>query len=101
MNRAPGPNDTWFEEHRRTCGGHFTKVKEPEGYGLKKGKRKLEMESLAKKHKDIRGFFNNSERGKSEDNGVILGGKKSKSDNAAQQVRNKWANKKFWLPVSS
>merc|ERR1719219_2912571 len=29
MNRPPGKNDTWYEEHRRTCGGVWTKVSEP------------------------------------------------------------------------
>ncbi|KAI3364097.1 hypothetical protein L3Q82_010922 [Scortum barcoo] len=38
MNRAPSSQDPWWEDHRRTCGGTYTKVKEPEGYG-KKGKK--------------------------------------------------------------
>ncbi|KAI4798595.1 hypothetical protein KUCAC02_020623 [Chaenocephalus aceratus] len=38
MNRAPSSQDPWWEEHRRTCGGTYSKVKEPEGYG-KKGKK--------------------------------------------------------------
>uniref|UniRef100_A0A1A7YBJ1 DNA-dependent metalloprotease SPRTN n=1 Tax=Iconisemion striatum TaxID=60296 RepID=A0A1A7YBJ1_9TELE len=38
MNRAPSSLDPWWEEHQRTCGGAYTKVKEPEGYG-KKGKK--------------------------------------------------------------
>lgn len=29
-NRAPGPNDFWWAEHMRCCGGEFIKVKEPE-----------------------------------------------------------------------
>ncbi|KAF3850173.1 hypothetical protein F7725_019892 [Dissostichus mawsoni] len=39
MNRAPSSQDPWWEDHRRTCGGTYTKVKEPEGYG-KKGDKK-------------------------------------------------------------
>ncbi|KAF1750122.1 hypothetical protein GCK72_016668 [Caenorhabditis remanei] len=35
-NRAPGPNDRWWAQHRQTCGGDFIKVKEPEGFGAKK-----------------------------------------------------------------
>lgn len=35
MNRAPSSLDPWWEEHRRTCGGTYIKVKEPEGYGTK------------------------------------------------------------------
>uniref|UniRef100_A0AAR5QI39 Protein with SprT-like domain at the N terminus n=2 Tax=Dendroctonus ponderosae TaxID=77166 RepID=A0AAR5QI39_DENPD len=29
-NRAPGPNDRWFPEHMRNCGGQFIKIKSPE-----------------------------------------------------------------------
>ncbi|EDV47009.1 sprT-like domain-containing protein Spartan [Drosophila erecta] len=28
-NRAPGPNDQWWEKHQRECGGTFMKVGEP------------------------------------------------------------------------
>lgn len=38
MNRAPGPNDLWWSEHQANCGGSFVKIKEPEGYGVKKKK---------------------------------------------------------------
>lgn len=30
MNRAPGPNDCWWDDHKRKCGGTFIKIKEPE-----------------------------------------------------------------------
>ncbi|XP_023290456.1 sprT-like domain-containing protein Spartan [Orussus abietinus] len=30
MNRAPGRNDFWWNEHQLTCGGKFIKVREPE-----------------------------------------------------------------------
>uniref|UniRef100_A0A672FB89 SprT-like N-terminal domain n=1 Tax=Salarias fasciatus TaxID=181472 RepID=A0A672FB89_SALFA len=43
MNRAPSRLDPWWEEHRLTCGGSYTKVKEPEGYSSKKGKKKEEV----------------------------------------------------------
>lgn len=36
MNRAPGPYDRWWANHQANCSGIFIKVKEPEGYGLKK-----------------------------------------------------------------
>lgn len=29
-NRAPGPNDFWWNQHKNNCGGSFIKVKEPE-----------------------------------------------------------------------
>merc|ERR1712142_783025 len=44
MNRAPGPNDNWWSQHQNTCGGTYTKVKEPENMDVKRllinGKRK-------------------------------------------------------------
>ncbi|XP_035474386.2 DNA-dependent metalloprotease SPRTN [Scophthalmus maximus] len=40
MNRAPSSQDPWWGDHQRTCGGTYTKVKEPEGYGKKKGGKK-------------------------------------------------------------
>ena len=36
MNRAPSAQDPWWPSHQQTCGGTYTKVKEPEGYGVKK-----------------------------------------------------------------
>lgn len=30
MNRAPGPNDSWHERHKNSCGGLFVKIKEPD-----------------------------------------------------------------------
>ncbi|XP_078069474.1 DNA-dependent metalloprotease SPRTN [Mustelus asterias] len=38
MNRAPSARDPWWAEHQQTCGGTYTKVKEPENYKAKKGK---------------------------------------------------------------
>uniref|UniRef100_A0A7S1C475 SprT-like domain-containing protein n=1 Tax=Bicosoecida sp. CB-2014 TaxID=1486930 RepID=A0A7S1C475_9STRA len=41
MNRAPSPRDPWWERHQSTCGGTWTKIREPEGYQAKrKGKVK-------------------------------------------------------------
>lgn len=30
MNRAPGPNDNWWNDHKANCSGNFIKIKEPE-----------------------------------------------------------------------
>ncbi|XP_077566677.1 DNA-dependent metalloprotease SPRTN [Stigmatopora nigra] len=47
MNRAPSSLDPWWGDHQRTCGGTYTKVKEPEGYGQKgKAKKKKKEEEL-------------------------------------------------------
>ena len=40
MNRAPSPRDPWWEEHQRTCGGTYTKIKEPDGYGQSKSQKR-------------------------------------------------------------
>ncbi|KAL8451856.1 hypothetical protein Emed_001736 [Eimeria media] len=29
MNRAPGPSDWWWADHKQNCGGIFTKIAEP------------------------------------------------------------------------
>ncbi|GFS00588.1 sprT-like domain-containing protein Spartan [Elysia marginata] len=66
MNRPPSNRDPWFNEHQSTCGGTFIKVKEPEGYGQKKGKGKIEKSDKAQNaNSDIRAFI-----GK----GAVLGG---------------------------
>uniref|UniRef100_A0A8C9YEX4 SprT-like N-terminal domain n=1 Tax=Sander lucioperca TaxID=283035 RepID=A0A8C9YEX4_SANLU len=58
MNRAPSAQDPWWEDHKRTCGGTYTKVKEPEGYG-KKGKKdgKKDGKTSEKKHSVIMYLF--------------------------------------------
>uniref|UniRef100_A0A4W4EAZ9 SprT-like domain-containing protein n=1 Tax=Electrophorus electricus TaxID=8005 RepID=A0A4W4EAZ9_ELEEL len=43
MNRPPSAQDPWWEDHRRTCGGTYVKIKEPENY-RKKGKREEKKE---------------------------------------------------------
>ncbi|KAL5009217.1 hypothetical protein ScPMuIL_014798 [Solemya velum] len=61
MNRAPSPRDTWWSEHMRTCGGTYTKVKEPDNY-KKKGKKdtdqtlKKSTDNISNKNMDIRTF---------------------------------------------
>lgn len=50
MNRAPSAQDPWWEDHKRTCGGTYTKVKEPEGYG-KKGKKDGKKDGMTSEKK--------------------------------------------------
>ena len=47
MNRAPSPRDTWWADHQRTCGGTYTKIKEPENYGAKKNSKSKQGKSDA------------------------------------------------------
>ena len=37
MNRPPSSKDSWWAKHQETCGGTYTKIKEPDDY-KKKGK---------------------------------------------------------------
>ena len=62
MNRAPSPRDPWWAEHQRTCGGTYTKIKEPEGY---------------------------KEKGGTKDKGHILGGGNSQDNTSRSKHRNK------------
>ncbi|CAI9614830.1 unnamed protein product [Staurois parvus] len=48
MNRAPSAHDPWWADHQRTCGGTFTKVKEPESTSNKDKKKENVSESEAK-----------------------------------------------------
>uniref|UniRef100_A0A8B9HZZ1 DNA-dependent metalloprotease SPRTN n=1 Tax=Astyanax mexicanus TaxID=7994 RepID=A0A8B9HZZ1_ASTMX len=83
MNRAPSARDPWWEDHRRTCGGTYTKIKEPENYG-KKGKNEEKKEK-----NDIRNIIPFTGRG------FVLGGntqppasiQKPPSQSSTQQLR--------------
>ncbi|KAF4092074.1 hypothetical protein AMELA_G00016830 [Ameiurus melas] len=76
MNRAPSARDPWWEDHRRTCGGTYTKIKEPENYGKKgKGEEKKDKNASRKPgdkikpgSQDIRNIIPFSGRG------IVLGG---------------------------
>lgn len=48
-NRAPGPNDLWWKDHKASCNGTFIKIKEPEGFGQRKRKKTDENTSPEKK----------------------------------------------------
>lgn len=50
MNRAPSALDPWWGDHQRTCGGTYTKVKEPEGYS-KKGKKDAKKDEKTSENK--------------------------------------------------
>jgi len=73
MNRAPGPYDRWFAEHQANCGGTYTKVKEPEGYGQKKSKKETK-EKVPKGQKDIRSLFGGNSSSQSQGSSGILNG---------------------------
>ncbi|NWV78188.1 SPRTN protein, partial [Dasyornis broadbenti] len=62
MNRAPSAQDFWWDEHRRTCGGTFTKVKEPEKFS-EKSKQKTQPAK--------RPHFEPTNRGKTQMHGTL------------------------------
>uniref|UniRef100_A0A671VK46 DNA-dependent metalloprotease SPRTN n=1 Tax=Sparus aurata TaxID=8175 RepID=A0A671VK46_SPAAU len=77
MNRAPSALDPWWEAHRRSCGGTYTKVKEPEGYG-KKGKKDGKKDGkTSSERKDIRNIIPFAGKG------FLLGGKSQSSVSSA------------------
>uniref|UniRef100_A0A8C1YWW3 DNA-dependent metalloprotease SPRTN n=1 Tax=Cyprinus carpio TaxID=7962 RepID=A0A8C1YWW3_CYPCA len=90
MNRPPSARDPWWAGHQRTCGGTYTKIKEPENYG-KTGKndQKKDKKSSDKTFKnskppssgsqDIRNLIPFSGRG------FILGGNKQTSADKQSQ----------------
>lgn len=47
MNRAPGPYDFWWNEHKIKCGGTFVKIKEPEKQKNSKGKKNTTSKPIA------------------------------------------------------
>ncbi|XP_076041020.1 DNA-dependent metalloprotease SPRTN [Oratosquilla oratoria] len=67
MNRVPGPRDPWWSQHQQTCGGSYTKIKEPEGYGAKKRKSdsKVSDQKKLKSCGDIRKFISFEGEGRS------------------------------------
>uniref|UniRef100_A0AAV1VDF8 SprT-like domain-containing protein n=1 Tax=Peronospora matthiolae TaxID=2874970 RepID=A0AAV1VDF8_9STRA len=40
MNRAPGPTDRWWADHKQRCGGSYSKIKEPAEFTAKQAKKK-------------------------------------------------------------
>ncbi|KAL8622831.1 hypothetical protein ACOMHN_026952 [Nucella lapillus] len=83
MNRAPSANDNWWEDHSRSCGGTYTKVKEPEGYGAKKNNSKelkKDKEEVKGKTKDICTFFGKGQAlgGSTQNNAGSTSGAKKK-----------------------
>ena len=47
MNRAPGPTDWWWAQHAATCGGAYSKVREPEGFGARVGTKRKRGQAAA------------------------------------------------------
>lgn len=57
LNRAPGPNDYWWENHRRMCGGTFIKIKEPQ---KPEKVTKKSKSATIKTNADITKYINNN-----------------------------------------
>ncbi|XP_077286565.1 DNA-dependent metalloprotease SPRTN [Arctopsyche grandis] len=57
-NRAPGPNDFWWQKHLSSCGGNFIKIKEPEKNAPKAKNTLPKIKNTPPEtSKDIRTFF--------------------------------------------
>jgi predicted SprT family Zn-dependent metalloprotease len=55
MNRAPGKNDLWWDQHLKTCGGKFIKIEEPENKKkILKENAKLKLPDDDKKNKEVK-----------------------------------------------
>lgn len=57
MNRAPSAHDTWWAEHQRSCGGTYTKVKEPESTSHKDKKKEVSESQAKNVTKGNKGFM--------------------------------------------
>ncbi|KGL98164.1 SprT-like domain-containing protein Spartan, partial [Charadrius vociferus] len=90
MNRAPSARDFWWADHQETCGGTFTKVKEPENFS-KKSKEKTQPAKLPNSESTNRGKTQTCDMPFS-GKGYRLGGGDSglseKSINSSSSVRN-------------
>lgn len=84
MNRAPSNRDPWWDDHQRSCGGVYAKIKEPENYSKKGKKEKKEgssevklkspngSDSLGKNFgADICTFASFSEKGEAEAHAIV------------------------------
>lgn len=96
MNRAPSHLDPWWEDHRRTCGGTYTKVKEPEGYGKKKSGKKDKTAPSSSKSGSEKTESSKPSASGSQDirniipftgKGFILGGKSQTSTSSSPSVQ--------------
>lgn len=89
MNRAPSPRDPWWPDHQRTCGGTYTKIKEPENYVAKKSKGKgqneFKTDASQKRGNVIRGNDNSGAlpkffKRKARDSGIESGNSEGEQD---------------------
>ncbi|NWI70051.1 SPRTN protein, partial [Todus mexicanus] len=94
MNRAPSARDFWWVEHQETCGGTFTKVKEPENFS-KKAKDKSQPAKLPNSESTSKGktqMTDTQDLVPFSGKGYRLGGGDSglseKSTNSSSSVRN-------------
>ena len=54
MNRAPGPNDSWYSRHQRECGGEWTKISEPAAFTEKQRKKREREERKRRREQQKR-----------------------------------------------
>eukprot|EP00730_Choanoeca_flexa_P006503 TRINITY_DN12164_c0_g2_i1.p1 TRINITY_DN12164_c0_g2~~TRINITY_DN12164_c0_g2_i1.p1 ORF type:complete len:365 (+),score=57.48 TRINITY_DN12164_c0_g2_i1:937-2031(+) len=66
MNRPPSSRDPWFARHSANCGGTFTKIKEPDGYGQRP--RPADIKNVP----NIKDMFQKAQRKRSSDASACL-----------------------------
>lgn len=88
MNRPPGPRDPWWQQHQQSCGGTYTKIQEPEGYGIKKKRNGVIADKETAKNSDIRKYF-----------GSFQGSGKSLTDGLGSSTINKRSTDEFSPPM--
>ena len=88
MNRAPGPNDNWWSDHSRTCGGKFTKVKEPENYRHKNSSSSTTKDSSSLTSSSSSSSFPKTNNKLKNDSGVSKGKGKGKGASARNSNQN-------------
>ncbi|XP_017074432.2 DNA-dependent metalloprotease SPRTN [Drosophila eugracilis] len=74
-NRAPGPNDQWWEKHQRECGGTFMKIGEPSKPVKPEGKPKAKKPAppLAAPKDGIRNWLSKPAAKKQATEAALLG----------------------------
>lgn len=102
INRPPGPNDNWWGQHQRECGGIFHKIKEP----APKGKYKKEKEKFKNPVADIKQFLKKTSGVKKKNEtsttsklsvkaneGNLLKSENKENNLEYEKVREHWLNK--------
>lgn len=93
-NRAPGPNDFWWNEHKMRCGGNFVKIKEPE-------KKTSKKSTVTKPKENITKFIDTTKRSPNSNPEKPNTGNKPKYINVTENNNNGSPLRKVLVNVNS